>query len=65
MSKDFIRKIDSLQRELEYLKRELIHLKEQPRSKPSLFGSVRGEDVTEEMIEQAKKSLFRGLEEIY
>ena len=30
----------------------------------SLFGSVRGGDITEEMIDEAKRSLFRNLEDI-
>jgi hypothetical protein len=34
------------------------------KQKPSLFGSVRGGDVTDEMIDVAKKDLFRELEEI-
>jgi len=32
--------------------------------KPSLYGSIKGIDVKEEVIERAKKSLFRNLEDI-
>ncbi len=35
-----------------------MHLVEKPKQKPSLFGSVRGGDITDEMIEEAKKNLF-------
>ena len=34
------------------------------KQKPSLFGSVSGGDITDEMIEEAKKNLFRELEDI-
>lgn len=30
----------------------------------SLYGSVKGGDITEEMIDEAKRSLFRDLEDI-
>lgn len=53
-----------MQREIEYLKRDLMHLEEKPKQKSSLFGSVRGGDITDEMIEEAKKNLFRGAEDI-
>ncbi len=52
------------EREIEYIKRELLHVVEQPKSKASLFGGVRGGDVTEYEVEEAKKGLFRELEEI-
>jgi len=40
-----------------------MHLEEKTKQKPSLFGSVRGGDsTTEEMIEEAKKDLFREAE---
>lgn len=32
-------------------------------SKPTLFGSVRAGDITDEMIEEAKKALFRDLDD--
>ena len=60
-TKEVLERIGDLQREIEYIKRDLMHLRleERPKQKPSLFGSVRGGDVTEEMIEGAKKDLFR------
>ena len=65
-TKEVLKRIGDLEREIEYLKRDLMHLRleEKPKQKPSLFGSVRGGDVTEEMIEEAKKDLFRELEDI-
>lgn len=61
-----LKRVDVLERELERLKRDLLHGLAAPRPqavapRPSLFGSVRGGDVTEEMIEEAKGSLFRDL----
>lgn len=61
-----LKRVDVLERELERLKRDLLHGLAAPsrqavEPRPSLFGSVRGGDVTEEMIEEAKKSLFRDL----
>lgn len=63
-SSNFLKKIDEIQRELEYMKRDLIHIAEKSAEKSSLFGSVSGEDITEEMIEKAKKELFREAEDI-
>ncbi len=63
-TKDALRRIEDLQRELEYLKRDLLRVKTEPKEKPSLFGSVHGGDITEEMIEEAKKDLFKGLENL-
>lgn len=65
-TKEVLKRIGYLEREIEYIKRDLMHLRleEKPKQKPSLFGSVRGGDVTEEMIEEAKKDLFRELEDI-
>jgi len=56
-----LRRIESLEREIEYIKRDLLHigLKSERKEKTSLFGSVRGGDVTDEMIEEAKKELFK------
>ena len=64
--KEVLKRIGDLERELEYIKRDLMHLRleEKPKQKPSLFGSVRGGDITDEMIEDAKKDLFRELEGI-
>ncbi|MBM4241714.1 MAG: hypothetical protein FJ150_08655 [Euryarchaeota archaeon] len=63
-SKNVLRKIGNLQKELEYIKRDLMHIEEKSEKKPSLFGSVSGEDITDEMIEKAKKDLFRETEDI-
>jgi hypothetical protein len=60
-----LKKIDGIERELAKLKRDVIHnlvasgtLR---KMKPSLFGSVRGGDVTEKMIQESKHNLFRKL----
>ncbi|MCW3130982.1 MAG: hypothetical protein N2V75_12930 [Methanophagales archaeon] len=59
-TKEVLKRIGDSEREIEYIKRDLMHLRleEKPKQKPSLFGSVRGGDITEEMIEKAKKDLF-------
>jgi hypothetical protein len=61
-------RVHRLEQELEQLKRALLqHVSAQPpRSvkKPSLFGCVRGGDITEESIEEAKQSLFRDLKDL-
>jgi hypothetical protein len=54
-TKDVLKRIGDLEREIEYIRRDLMHLEEKPKQKPSLFGCVRGGDITEEMIEEAKK----------
>lgn len=63
-----LKQIDILERELIKLKRDILHglaAKEKPKKlKPSLFGSVKGGDVTEELIEESKRSLFRNLTNI-
>ena len=64
-----LKRVNALERELERLKRDILHGLVAPRpqavaSRPSLFGSVRGGDVTEEMIEEAKRSLFRDLRDL-
>jgi len=62
-----LKRVDSLEGEIGRLKRDLLHsLVVQPRGKKvkSLFGSVQGGDVTEEMIEEAKRTLFRPLEDL-
>jgi Small, acid-soluble spore proteins, alpha/beta type len=58
-----LQRVSRIQQELEYLKRELLQelgtpSTVQPACKPSLFGSVRGGDITEAMIEAAKKHVF-------
>jgi ribosomal protein L9 len=52
-TKEVLKRIGDLEREIEYIKRDLMHLRleEKPKQKPSLFGSVRGGDITDEMIE--------------
>ncbi|MBC8182982.1 hypothetical protein H8E88_17910 [candidate division KSB1 bacterium] len=63
-----LRRIHSLAREIEELKRDyLIFFSPQPKArkiKTTLFGSVRSGDITDEMIEDSKKSLFRPLTDI-
>lgn len=60
-----LKKVDILEQELARLKRDVLHslvVEEKPKEmKPSLFGRVRGGDVTEEMIEEGKRGLFRKL----
>ena len=59
-------RIDSLEKELEFLKRDFIQaLKPSKKeARASLYGSIKGRDVPEEKIERAKQSLFRNLEGI-
>ena len=64
-----LRRLDRIEQELEHLKRDLLHRlitssPAHPACKPSLFGCVRGGDITEEMVEEAKKHLFRPLEDL-
>ena len=63
-----LKQIDILERELIKLKKDVLHglvAREKPKKlKPSLFGSVKGGDVTEELIEESKRSLFRNLTDI-
>ncbi|MCK4394362.1 hypothetical protein KAX17_15785 [Candidatus Bipolaricaulota bacterium] len=62
-----LKRVDSLEGEIGRLKRDLLRsLVVQPRGKKvkSLFGSVQSGDVTEEMIEEAKRTLFRPLEDL-
>ena len=39
-TKDVLKRIRDLEREIEYIKRDLMHLKEKTKQKPSLFGCV-------------------------
>ncbi len=57
---DILGRISDVQRILELLKRDLIKESKLFRKKKriSLFGSVKGGDVTEEMVEEAKRALF-------
>jgi len=63
-----LQRVGTLAREIECLRRDLLRSRitefqvRQP--KPTLFGSVRGGDVTEEMIQEAKRALFRPLEDL-
>jgi len=68
-------RVDALEGEIERLKRDLLRsLATRPHSPhaglggrsevKSLFGSVRGGDITEKMIEEAKQALFRGMEDL-
>lgn len=66
---EMLERVDRLERELEQLKRDLIRSlptmsAEIVEEKPSLFGSVRGGDVSEELIEEAKQELFRDLKDL-
>jgi hypothetical protein len=65
----FLDRIHKLEQELEHLKRDLLQQLSMrpttyPAQNPSLFGCVRGEDVSEELIEEAKQHLFRNLEDL-
>ena len=63
-----LKHIDVLERELIRLKRDILHgltVRKRPKKiKPSLFGSIKGGDVTEAMIDESKKNLFRKLADI-
>ena len=60
---DILKRIDELQKGLELLRQDIIKMiKTSQKKKISLFGSVKGDDITEEMIEEAKHHLFRGFE---
>lgn len=59
-------RVRRLETELECLRRDLLHRMVSVADAPvvstgSLFGKLRGGDVTEAMIEEAKGSLFRDL----
>lgn len=63
-----IKQVNVLERELARLKRDILHslvVEEQPKElKVSLFGSVRGGDVTEKMVKESQRNLFRHLKDI-
>jgi len=63
-----LRKIDGMEREIARLRRDVIHSlitrKSPNKLKQSLFGSIKGGDVTEKMIEQSKRNLFRNLKDL-
>lgn len=63
-----LRRVDVLGREVEQLRRDLLRgvavQQTAPRQKPSLFGSVRAGDITDEMITEAQRDLFRPLDDL-
>lgn len=63
-----LQRVDTLSQELEQLRRDLLRSATGspavPARKPTLFGSVRAGDITDEMIEDAKRDLFRDLEDL-
>ncbi len=66
---ELLERVGRLERELEQLKRDLIRILatlpgQIGEKKPSLFGSVRGSDISEEVVEEAKRSLFRDLKDL-
>jgi len=68
---NLLAQVRELQRILEFLQRDLIRqearlasAKRVRKKKMSLYGCVKGGDITEEMIEEAKRSLFRELEDV-
>lgn len=57
-----LEQVDTLEREIERIKRDLLQSLRQDREDTdvsSLYGSVEGGDITEEMVDEAKRSLFR------
>lgn len=61
-----LERVSDIERTLEFLKRDIIKGIEpsEEKGRISLFGSVKGGNITEEMINEAKRSLFRDLEDI-
>ena len=63
-----MKQIDYLELELSRLKRVLLHnlpaAEKLRKMKPSLFGSVKGGDITDSMVEESKTRLFRKLSDI-
>lgn len=63
-----LQRVDALSRELEQLRRDLLrgmtNSPAVPARKPTLFGSVRAGDITDEMIEEAKKDLFPDFDDL-
>lgn len=61
-------RVRTLERQIEYLKRDLLwSLTTEPKqqgTKPSLYGSVQGGDVTGGLIEQAKRQVLRDISDI-
>lgn len=55
--------VESLEREIERVKRDLLrHLSEEHAGTelPSLYGTVAGGDIPDELIHEAQRSLFQG-----
>jgi len=59
-----LEKISQIQRELELLKRDVLKSATLHGKIVSLYGAVKGADVTDKMITKAKKSLFRELKDL-
>jgi hypothetical protein len=63
-----LKRVDAVGGEIKFLKRDLLRSlatrSQINEAKPSLFGSVRGGDVTEDMIEEAKLALFRPVDDV-
>jgi len=63
-----LRKIDGMEREIAILRRDIIHgliVKRSPKkAKPSLFGCIKGGDITERMVEESKRNLFRHMNDL-
>lgn len=63
-----LKQIDVLEQELAKLKKDIIHSlaakEKSKKKKPSLFGSVKGEDITEAIIAESKRNLFRNLPDV-
>lgn len=66
ISQHILQRLRRLEREVELLRREVFRSYASPTktTSRSLFGSIRGGDITEGMVEEAKKSLFRDLSDI-
>jgi predicted TPR repeat methyltransferase len=66
---DLLGRVRRLETELEHLRRDLLHrlgpaTGPSATALPSLFGKLRGGDVTEDMLEEAKRGLFRNLTDV-
>lgn len=63
-----LRRVDVLGREIEQLRRDLLRgmaaSPAAPQRKPSLFGSVPAGDISDEMIAEAQRDLFRPLDDL-
>lgn len=63
---EILERVCDMEQRIELLKHDLIKGIEPYKGevKASLYGSVRGDDISEEMIDEAKHSLFRNIEDI-